>query len=89
MAYLKSFAVGVLALAVYLILIPAIWLTVPVLVEEFGAWIKSLTRPGPLRGYSFVGSSSLHVGSLWFLGLGLMIFAVSFFWEFRKLSRRA
>ena len=85
--YVKSFSVGVVAMVIYLVLIPAIWLAIPIFVGQLQAWMASLSRPGPLRGYSYAGSSHFSLKSPWFLAFAMVVFIASFFWEFRKLSR--
>jgi hypothetical protein len=63
-AYLKSLGVGILALVVYLVIVPVMWVSVPLL----GGWLKarlisSRTAEGGFRGFVYVGGGSFHLTS--------------------------
>ena len=82
MAFLKSFAVGIIALIAYVVV-----LTVYPLVQMW--WQSRRTGAGGISaggtGAGGIGAVVTTVGLFHFI-VGLLIFALAFWWEFRRAS---
>ena len=85
MAYLKSLGVGILVLVVYLILVPALWLTAPILASRFKALLAS-SNTGTFRGHGYVVTSTFNLTSPLFLLFAGAVFLGSFYWNLRRLG---
>ena len=83
MIYLKSLGVGALATVLYLVAVPAVWLGISLLV------LRATTDPWGVKTTTIRASVvDVSVSLYLYLAVAVVIFGISFYWEFHRLAAR-